>query len=77
MVLIRVIASFIFVKIMKFKEVVLFSLSLSMPLTLLIATATLAYQAKSIDLLHYNAFILASILEVLIAMIGIKQILKV
>ena len=77
MVLIRVIASFIFVKIMKFKEIVLFSLSLSMPLTLLIATATLAYQAKSIDLLHYNAFILASILEVLIAMIGIKQILKV
>jgi hypothetical protein len=27
--------------------------------------------------MHYNAFILASILEVLIAMVGIKQILKI
>jgi Kef-type K+ transport system membrane component KefB len=74
---IRIIASFIFIKLMNLKETLLFALSLSMPLTLLIATATLAYQAKSIDLMHYNAFILASILEVLIAMVGIKQILKI
>ena len=47
-----------------------------MPLTLLIATSTLAYQAKSIDLLHYNSFILAAIIEVLISMLGIKFILK-
>jgi len=72
---IRFISSFVFIKIMKIKELLLFSLSLSMPLTLLIATATLAYQAKSIDLMHYNSFILAAILEVLISMIGIKQIL--
>ena len=73
---IRVISSFIFYKILDKKELLLFSLSLSMPLTLLIATATLAYQAKSIDLIHYNAFILASIVEVLISMIGIKLLLK-
>jgi len=77
MLLIRFIASFVFIKIMNLKEVVLFSLSLSMPLTLLIATATVAFQAKSIDLLHYNAFILASILEVLISMVMIKQVLKI
>jgi len=74
MYLIRIVASLIFLKFMKIKETFLFSLSLSMPLTLLIATATLAYQAKSIDLIHYNAFVLASILEVLISMISIKKI---
>ena len=76
MLFIRISSSFVFYKLLNKKELILFALSLSMPLTLLIATATLAYQAKSIDLLHYNAFILASILEVLISMIGIKIILK-
>jgi len=76
MIGIRIISSFVFYKILNKKELLLFSLSLSMPLTLLIATATLAYQSQSIDLLHYNAFILASILEVLISMIGIKLLLK-
>jgi Kef-type K+ transport system membrane component KefB len=76
MISIRIISSLIFIKILKAKEIFLFSLSLSMPLTLLIATSTLAYQAKSIDLLHYNSFILAAIIEVLISMLGIKFILK-
>jgi len=76
MIGIRILSSLIFYKILDKKEILLFSLSLSMPLTLLIATATLAYQSKSIDLLHYNAFILAAILEVLISMIGIKLLLK-
>jgi len=76
MIMIRIVSSLIFYKILSKKEILLFSLSLSMPLTLLIATSTLAYQAKSIDLIHYNAFILASILEVLISMIGIKLIIK-
>ena len=77
MISIRLISSLIFYKILEKKEMLLFALSLSMPLTLLIATATLAYQSKSIDLLHYNSFILASILEVLISMIGIKILLKI
>ena len=76
MIVIRILSSLIFMKILNKQEILLFSLSLSMPLTLLIATATLAYQAQSIDLMHYNSFILASILEVLISMIGIKLILK-
>ena len=74
MLFIRLVSSFVFFKILDKKGIILFSLSLSMPLTLLIATATLAYQAKSIDLIHYNSFVLASILEVLISMIGIKII---
>ncbi|NPA56081.1 MAG: cation:proton antiporter [Epsilonproteobacteria bacterium] len=74
MISIRIISSLVFWHILSKKELLLFSLSLSMPLTLLIATATLAYQAKSIDLIHYNSFILSAILEVLIAMIGIKII---
>ena len=76
MLSIRMVASLIFYKILLKKELLLFALSLSMPLTLLIATATLAHQANVIDLVYYNAFILASIMEVLISMIGIKIILK-
>jgi len=76
MIGIRIASSLVFTKILEKRELLLFSLSLSMPLTLLIATATLAHQAKSIDFIHYNAFILASILEVLISMIGIKLLLK-
>jgi len=76
MISIRIFSSIIFYKILPKKEILLFALSLSMPLTLLIATATLAYQAKSIDLICYNSFILAAILEVLISMIGIKLINK-
>jgi len=74
MFFIRLLSSLVFIKILNKKELLLFSLSLCMPLTLLIATATLAYQAKSIDLMHYNSFILSAILEVLISMVGIKII---
>jgi hypothetical protein len=47
-------------------------LSQSMPLTLLIAVATLAYHNHSITQFYYYAFILAAILEVLIVMIAIR-----
>ena len=72
MILIRVVSAFIFIKIIGKKESILLGLSLSMPLTLLIATATVAYNGKSIDLLHYNAFVLASILEVVLVMLFVK-----
>ena len=49
-------------------------LSHSMPLTLLIAVATLAYHNHSITQFYYYAFILASILEVLVVMILIRII---
>ncbi len=74
MLLIRFIAALVFIKELKFKSTVLFSLSHSMPLTLLIAVATLAFDNDSIDRFYYYAFILASILEVLLGMIAIRII---
>jgi Kef-type K+ transport system membrane component KefB len=74
MIIMRVAASLVFTKQLGFKDSVLMGLSHSMPLTLLIAMATLAYGAKSIDTLHYFAFILASLFQVISVMIIIKFI---
>ncbi len=76
MIFIRVVSSFVFIKILGFKNSLLLGLSHSMPLTLLVAIATLAYHAKSIDNFYYLAFILASLFEVLIVMTSIKIIMK-
>jgi len=72
MVLIRLLSATAFYPYMKKGGVVLFALSQSMPLTLMIAVATLAHHAKSIDTTHYYAFALASILEVIIILVLIK-----
>lgn len=72
MIFIRVIASFLFIKDIGKDKFILLALSHSMPLTLLIAVTTLAYHNHSITQFYYYAFILASILEVLIIMIGIR-----
>ncbi|WP_281951602.1 cation:proton antiporter [Nitrosophilus kaiyonis] len=77
MILIRVLASSVFIKILNLKDSILFGLSHSMPLTLLVAIATLAFHAKSIDSFHYLAFILASLFEVIIVMSAIKVIQKI
>ncbi len=74
MILMRVIASLVFIKNLGFVGSVLMGLSHSMPLTLLIAMATLAYNAHSIDKLHYFAFILAALFQVISVMIIIKLI---
>ncbi len=74
MVAMRVIASLVFVKALGLRDAVLMGLSHSMPLTLLIAMATLAYNANSIDTLHYYAFILAALFQVISVMIVIKLI---
>ena len=74
MFIIRIVSSLVFVKRIGRDNIIVFGLSLSMPLTLLIAIATIAYNGKSIDSLHYNAFILASIIEVLFVMLFIKKI---
>ena len=74
MILMRVISAGVFVKELGHRDSVLLGLSHSMPLTLLIAMATLAYHANSIDKLHYFAFILASIFQVLIVTVLIKLI---
>ena len=54
------------------KDALLIALSLSMPLTLLVAVATIGYDTKLLDLLTYYQLILASIFEILISMTIIK-----
>jgi len=74
MIFMRVFAAFVFVKDLGVVDTILLGLSHAMPLTLLIAMATLAYHAKSIDQFHYDAFILASLFQVISVMITIKLI---
>jgi Kef-type K+ transport system membrane component KefB len=54
------------------RNALLAGLSLSMPLTLLVAVATIGYETKLLDLLSYYQLILASIFEILIVMVTIK-----
>jgi Kef-type K+ transport system membrane component KefB len=75
MIFMRVVSSLIFIKKLGFTDSILLGLSHSMPLTLLIAMATLAYLANSIDKLHYYAFILAALFQVIIVMTLIKLII--
>jgi len=70
----RVLASLVFIKELGLIDSILMGLSHSMPLTLLIAMATLAFTAQSIDQLHYYAFILAALFQVLSVMVTIKII---
>jgi Kef-type K+ transport system membrane component KefB len=74
MICMRIIASLSFVKELGWIDSILMGLSHSMPLTLLIAMATLAFNASSIDKLHYYAFILASLFQVIGVMIVIKLV---
>lgn len=70
----RLFAAVVLKKIVKMKDALLIGLSLSMPLTLLIAVATIGYETKLLDLLTYYQLILASIFEILISMTVIKVI---
>lgn len=72
MIGIRFIGSMLFIKEMGWNKFYMIGLSHSMPITLLIAVATLAYHNHSITQYYYYAFILAAILEVLIVMILIR-----
>ncbi len=58
------------------ENAVLTALALSMPLTLMIAVATIGHEKDTIHEVDYYAVILASLLEVIIAMIAIKVIAK-
>ena len=55
----------------------LVSLALSMPLTLMIAVATIGHEKDMIAEFDYYAVILASLLEVIISMVAIKIIAKI
>jgi len=74
MIVIRLLASLLFVKEMGWNKFFMLGLSHAMPLTLLIAVSTIAYNNHSITQEYYYAFILASILEVLLVMVIIRII---
>jgi len=72
MIISRVLAAFVLRGISGAENALLIGLSLSMPLTLLVAVATIGYNTKLLDLLTYYQLILASIFEILISMTIIK-----
>jgi len=72
MIAFRLIASVLSIKDLGRDKFFMLGLSHSMPLTLLIAVSTLAYHNHSITQFYYYAFILASILQVLIVMIIVR-----
>ena len=72
MILSRILAAVSLKPVSGAKNALLVALALSMPLTLLVAVATIGYETKLLDLLSYYQLILASIFEILIAMILIK-----
>jgi len=76
MIFIRIVAGFVFYSTMGFKKVILVGLSLSMPLTLLIATATLAHINKTISDYWFNVLVFTAVLEVIVVMLSIKIIEK-
>jgi Kef-type K+ transport system membrane component KefB len=72
---IRLISSFVaYSGYLGVKNTILFSLSDSMPLTFMVAIATLGYAAKAISHDEYNAFIVASMGSGIFLMIAIKVI---
>jgi len=76
MIAMRVLSAMVFHAELGIRGVMLLGLSHSMPLTLLIAIATLAFHAHSIDALHYYAFVLAALFEVIAVMVIIKILNK-
>ncbi len=76
MIAMRVASALVFKNILGYRAAILLGLSHSMPLTLLIAVATIAYHSSSIDKLHYFAFILAALFQVIVVTILIKLIHK-
>jgi len=72
MIVSRVFAAIVLRGISGARDALLIALSLSMPLTLLVAVATIGYETGLLDLLTYYQLILASIFEILISMTSIK-----
>jgi Kef-type K+ transport system membrane component KefB len=74
MIAARLLAAIVLKGISGSRNALLIGLSLSMPLTLLVAVATIGYETKLLDLLTYYQLILASIFEILISMTIIKAL---
>jgi Kef-type K+ transport system membrane component KefB len=76
MVLVRMLSSFIaYYRSLKFKNTVLFSLSSSMPLTFLVAVATIAAKKGAIHADEYASFIVAALIEGIVIMIVIQLLI--
>ncbi len=73
---IKIASTIILQQFLDIKELILLALGLSMPLTLLVAVATIGYHTEYITLLNYNSLILAAIVEILVAMMAIKFLAK-
>lgn len=74
MIGVRLLSSLAFIKTLHVIDIMRFALSQSMPLTLLIAIATIAHESHSIDDVLYYSLILAALIEVIVSMISIKLI---
>ena len=74
MIVARAFSSLVFINVIGKVNIFRFALSQSMPLTLMIAIATIAYESQNIGNNLYSALILASLFEVIISMLGIKII---
>lgn len=71
---VRLLAGLVFLKNLGKKGAVLFSVSLSMPLTLLVAVATMGIESNGIDENTYYALIITSLLSAVLCLILIKII---
>ena len=76
MITIRIISAFVLRGIYTHKDALLTAFALSMPLTLLIAVATIGDDAELITHLEYYQLVLASIIEVIVSMVVIKLLTK-
>ena len=76
MLVIRILAAYTLISLIGKRDSLLSSLALSMPLTLMIAVATVGVEKNMIGIFDYYAVILVSLIEVIVSMIGIKIILK-
>ncbi len=76
MFIIRIIAAYMLVSLIGKRDALLSGLALSMPLTLMIAVATIGVEKEMISDYDYYSVILASLLEVIISMLSIKILLK-
>jgi len=78
MLLVRVVSAYIaYRKFLDHKNIWLFSFSYSMPLTFLIAIATIAVNSDAISMDEYYAFVLAAVMEAIVFMIAIKIMMSI
>ena len=76
MMIARLLASLVLNRLLEGSSSVLVALSLSMPLTFLVATATIGFEKGILQEIAYYGIILASLLEVIISMVAIKIIAR-